>query len=77
MLATMCIFLKVHYLQIATVIQLNQLKSGNELPSRFGAFVDIKELQGRFAVRLINQLHMWDSKGLAKELRRALQERNG
>lgn len=76
-LATMCIFLKVHYLQIATVIQLNQLKSGNELPSRFGAFVDIKELQGRFAVWLINQLHVWDSKGLAKELRGALQERNG
>lgn len=71
----MCSFLQAHYLQIAAVIQLNQLKSGNELSHCFGAFVEIKELQGRFGVWLINQLHLWDSKGLSEELRGALQER--
>lgn len=74
-LPTMCSFLQACYLQIATVIELDQLKSGNELSCCFGASIEIKELQGRFGVWLINQLHLWDSKGLPKELRRALQER--
>lgn len=74
-LATMCSFLQACYLQIATVIELNQLKSGNELSRCFGASVEIKELQGRFGVWLIDQLHLRDSKGLPKELRGALQER--
>lgn len=71
----MCSFLQACYLQITTVIKLNQLKSGNELSRCFGASVEVKELQGRFGVWLINQLHLWDSKGLPKELRGALQER--
>lgn len=71
----MCSFLPACYLQIATVIQLNQLKSGNELPRCFGALVEIEELQGRFGVRLIDQLHLRDGKGLAEELGGALRER--
>lgn len=71
----MCSFLQVCYLQIAAVIQFNQLKSGNELSCCFGAFVEIKELEVRFGVWLINQLHLRDSKGLAKELRGALWDR--
>lgn len=74
-LATMYSFLQACYLQIATVIELNQLKSGNELSCCFAASVEIKELQGRFGIWLIDQLHLWDSKGLPKEIRGALQER--
>lgn len=72
---TMCRFLQACYLQITTVIELDQLKSGNELSRCFAASVEIKELQDRFGVWLINQLHLWDSKGLPKELMGALQER--
>lgn len=68
-------FLQACYLQIATVIELDQLKSSNELSRCFGASVEIKELQGRFGVWFIDQLHLWDSKGLPEELRGALQER--
>lgn len=75
-LATMRSFLQAPYLQTAAVIQLNQLKSSNELSCCLGAFVDIKELQSRLGVWLISQLHLWDSKGLAQELRGALWEKS-
>lgn len=74
-LAALCSFLQARYLQVAAVIQLNQLKSGNELSSCFGAFVEIEELQGRCGVRLVHQFHLRDGKGLAKELGGALWER--
>lgn len=70
----MCSFLQARYLQIATVVQLHQLKSGNELSHCFGAFVEIEELKGGFGVWLIDQLHLWDGKGVAEELRGTLQK---